>query len=723
MPADKRFLELQIKGPFGNDAVILSFSGREQISRPFEFNVEITSTEIAIKPADVIGIPLCVRLDRGDGKERFFHGYVSHMSAGETTEVVGEKKISYRNYRVRLVPWLWFLSRAARCFVFLPEKEEKSVMEILEKALERVKNELHVKVDWDDKTQGILDKAKLEHCVQFRETDFNFLSRMLEQYGVAYYFTHTKSEHKMVWAAPDSFGPAEEASVEFPATAGSQIQKDHILSWDHSYEFVSGKYTLSDYNFKTPSQDIKTEHVEKVELKNNAKYELYDYPGEYDDPAEGKALAESRIKEEQARFDTVSGSSQCKSFQAGVSFTLASHPSCPDEKGKQYLITAITHSATQPAPITSGGSGESYTNHFEAQLKDVPYVPPRLTPKPLVSGIQTATVAGPAGEEIHTDQFGRVKIHYHWDREGRAKRFTEGEKLFSWVRVAMPMAGKGWGMVAIPRVGQEVVVNFLDGDPDCPLIVGTVFNAEQTPHYPLPAERTKSYIRTNSSPGGSGYNELMFDDTAGKERFFMHAQYDMDVVTEHDARGLVGNDRHETVGVNLTQSVGGNKNITVAADQVESIGGNFELKIAANRETTIDGDDAETVGGEVHLTIGGAYNRDVGGDDSANVGGNVHLTAGGDIAIESGPANAVHIKANTIVIEAMMQISLKVGANFIDIGPAGISIQGTMLNLNSGGAPGQGKGSKPKKPKKAKEAKPPKPAEAWKSASGSKSRP
>ena len=733
-----RLLELQVKGPFGSEAVVLSISGREQISRPFEFHVELVSTELTLKPADVIGVPICVRLDRGEvDVPRYFHGYVSHMSAGDTTENIGDKKMSYRNYRVRLVPWLWFLSRAARCFVFHPEKETKSVMECLEKAIERVKKELHVDPKWEDKTDGLLDAPQVEHCVQYRETDFNFLSRMLEQYGVSYYFTHKENEHKMVWSSASSFEPAVESSVKYPSSAGTQTQEDHLLSWEHHYEFVSGKYMLNAYNFKTPSEDIKADKAQSVALGNNTGYELYDYSGEYDKKGDGTKLANFRILEEQTRFNTVSASSQCKTFLAGATFKIASHPSNADEVGKQYLITSISHSASQPAPISSGGNAASYSNRFEAQIKDVPFVPPRLTARPLVSGIQTATVAGPSGEEIHVDEHGRVKIHYHWDREGREKRFEEGQKLFSWVRVAMPIAGKSWGMMAIPRVGQEVVVNFLDGDPDQPLIVGSVYNAEQTPHYSLPDDKTKSYIKTNSSPGGDGYNELMFEDKASEERVFMHAQRDLDVRALNDAKYRVLANQHEIIGASktksdagdLTQLVWRDKILTVKRDQAEHIGGDFQLLIGKGEDggradIVIDKQEVKKVGaGGTHLTVEGPSKNEIGENYSTKVGGDVHLKAGGAIQIEAGPMGEVHIKANTIILEAMMQISFKVGPNFIDISPAAISIQGMITNINSGGAPGQGQSCQPEKPEAAIEAKPAEPAEAWDSKTGSKSRP
>jgi type VI secretion system secreted protein VgrG len=746
MSDEHRLLELHEKGPFTKDDVIISFSGREQISRPFEFYVEIMAKETKLTPDKIIGVPISVRLDRGEQDPRFFHGYVSHISIGEETEgKQNDAKVRYRTYRLRVVPWLWFLSRAARCYVFLPEKETKTVEDILTKAVERVKEFGHVKADYQDDTLGHLGLYSLEHCVQFRETDFNFLSRMLEQYGVAYYFEHSASGHKMRWARPDKFEKAKEFEVDLPQTAGGSTvnaKKDHLTSWEHHYEFVSGKYTLSDYNFKEAYEDYKTEWSksgEEISIKNNAKYELYDYPGEYDKKVSGTDHAHDRFREEQQRFNNVSGSSTCKTFSAGLRFKLTKHHSSTDEEGKEYLITSISHSASQPPPLSSGGSDAHYSNHFEAQAKPNEYVPPRLTPKPLVSGIQTATVAGATEDEIHVDEFGRIKVHYHWDREGRGKRFSEGNKLFSWVRVAMPMAGKSWGMMAIPRVGQEVVVDFIDGDPDCPLIIGSVYNSKQPPHYPLPAEKTKSYIKTNSSKGGEGYNELMFDDKADDEKLFMHAQKNMDVHVLNDSKEHIHNDRHEIIGTEKTKSDAGDlnqlvwrdKNLTIKRDQAEHIGGNFQLLVGKGDDGEggrvdifVEKQEVKQVGSDgVHLTVDGPSNQKIGGGYSTDVGGDIHLKAGGDILVAAGSAGEVHIKAMTITLEAQKQMSFKVGGNFIDIGPAGISIQGVMLKLNSGGAPAAPKPCKPEAPEAIAEAAPLKPETAWISKTGSKSRP
>lgn len=739
----ERFLHLQTPGPFSVSDVITSFSGREQLSRPFEFHLEVQSGNLLIKPEDAIGIAICIQLDGGEGKSpRYFHGYISHISLGESAEGTREgKMLSYRSYRVRIVPWLWFLSRAARSFIFLPEKEKKNIAEVLKEVKTRVDDTMHVKAEWDDKTDGFLDACEVEHCVQYRETDFNFFSRILEQYGITYYFEHTKDKHQLVMVnIKHEYLFALEKEVEFPVTTGGQGQADHITSWEHNYEFVTGKYVLNDYNFETPMENLITDEPpipSGISQKHVDKYEFYDAPGEYSEKGRGDVYATYRQREEQSRFNTVNASSTCRSFTSGRCFTLKKHPSCTDEEKKDYLITSISHSAAQPGPFSGEGS-ISYSNRFEAMSKKIHYQPPRLTPKPLVSGIQTATVAGGKEDEIHTDKYGRIKVHFHWDRISRDKRFNEGEKLFCWLRVAMPMAGKGWGMFSIPRVGQEVVVDFIDGDPDRPLVIGSVYNEQQMPHYNPEQHPTRSYIKTNSSKGGAGFNELMFEDLKDQERVFIHAQKDMDIRALNNATYHIHANHHEVIGSEKTKSDSGDfnqqvwrdKQITVKRDQAEHVMGNYQLLVgkgegdAGRMDIVIDKQEVKKVGlGGSHISIEGPSCNKVGGDYGLNVGGDVHLKAGGAVQIEAGAAGEVHIKAMNIILEATVQMSFKVGPNFIDIGPAGISIQGVMTNINSGGAPASGQPCQPETPEVAKPAEPAAPSEAWNSATGNKSRP
>lgn len=730
----KRLLELEPTGLFGDKAILVSLNGREELSNPFEFILSIASPKEQIQPEDVVGQPLAIRIDRGANDPRYIHGYISHLWAGDLSKSEGSSAAPSRMYRIRLVPWVWFMTRAARCFVYLPEKKEKSILEIFNELMKRVKAYGHVQTWHDAGAASILDTRKVEHCVQYRETDFNFFERTLERYGVSYYFKHEKDKHTLVLVDKNAFPNAVEAEVEYPKTAGGQANKDHIVGWEHAYEFVSGKWEQSDYNFKQPSTSLKvnTPMLGAIPLKNNSGYELYDYPNDYLLKDEGKTEADRRMEEEESRFNSVTGSATCKSFAPGYCFKLTMHHNSPSEQGKSYLLTSVTHSATQPGPFTSQSSAASYTNHFVCMPKEMQHRPLRQTPQPLLSSIQTAVVVGPKGEEIYTDEYGRVKVQFHWDREGK-----RDENTCCWVRCQQSVAGNSWGFMALPRIGQEVVVNFIEGDPDRPFITGCVYNAEQMPHYVLPDERAKSYIKTNSTKGGEGHNELMFDDLAGEERVYIHAQKNMDVRVLADSKERIFGNRHQIIGWEKDGQKGGDQRETIYEDkhlnvkrhQFDHVEGNVEMLVGegeaedgGNFDLAIEKQKSETVGGDSHLVISGDLNEKVEGGVSSIIGSDYHVKVGGNIAQEAGAAGEIHLKAGMkIIIEAGMQLSLVGPGGFIDIGPSGVTIQGIMVNINSGGSKGTGSGCQPKQAKKAKKAKPAKPEIAHNSTSGKKS--
>ncbi|MCC7335897.1 MAG: type VI secretion system tip protein VgrG [Pirellulaceae bacterium] len=567
----KRLLELIPSGLFGDKAIVTSLSGREEISQPYEFSLTIASPKDKLKPEEIIGQPLAVKIDRGDEEPRFVHGYISHMWAGDFSKTQDDKSAPSRMYRVRLVPWLWFLTRAARCFVYLPEKLEKSIQEVIDEVFKRVESYGHVQTWNEAGAASILKARKVEHCVQYRETDFNFLTRTLEQYGVFYYFRHEQDKHTLILSDQPNYQDAPESKVEFHPAEGGQIAIDTISSWEHMYEFVPGKYEQTDYDFKQPSTSLKVNAAKhsSIPLSNNSGYEVFDFPGEYEQKDDGEKEVIRRMEEEESRFNLVQGSSFCKSFSPGYTFKLTKHHSCPDEEGKSYLITSITHSATQAGTFSGQGQGDSYSNQFCCMPKESQFRPPRKTPRPYLPSVQTAVVVGPAGEEIYTDEFGRVKVQFHWDREGK-----RDENTSCWMRVSQVHAGVGFGGIDIPRVGEEVVVSFLEGDLDRPLVTGRLYHKESMPPFGLPASKTISGIKTKTYKG-SGYNEMSMDDTPGKEKINVHAQYDMATTVEHDDTQTVHNDRTITVNGTHTETIKKLTKITISE-------GAYEHKVAAN---------------------------------------------------------------------------------------------------------------------------------------------
>lgn len=710
---------IAVETPLGKDVLILTgFSGQEEMSRLFSYRLNMVSLRDAIAATDLVGKNISFSAVLPDGSPRHFNGFVSRLWGGGLAR-------DLRTYQVEVVPWLWFLTRTADCRIF----QKKTVPQIVEQVFQ----DLGFK-DYDtSKLKGSF--PEWEYCVQYRETDFNFVSRLMEQEGIFYFFEHRQGKHTLVLGnQTGAYRDLPESKVEFRQLTGGHFGKGALTSWEHQYEFCTGKWAQTDYNFETPSTDLMTKTNSMVKLPGIDKYEVYDYPGEYANKSDGAADTKLRMEQEETSFDVAHGVGNCYSFAPGGKFTLTKHPSKAEE-GKNYVVTSVQHAASQPIEVFStaggGGAGEEYHNAFTCIPASIVFRPARITPKPIISGAQTAVVVGPAGEEIHCDKYGRVKVQFHWDREGK-----KDEKSSLFVRVAHSVAGKKWGFVSIPRIGQEVVVHFLEGDPDRPLIVGSVYNNDQMPHYDLPAEQTKSYIKTNSSKGGDGFNELRVEDKAGKEQIFVHAQRNMDVRVKNDSLEQILNNRHQIIGSDKDGKKTGDqrelvyqdKHLNIKRHHVEHVEGNMQLTIGQGEaqggklDLLIEKNKTETIGGDHDLHVKKNRNEKVDGTASLSVGGDLHEKVGQNQALEAG--QAVHIKAGTtLILEAGAQLSLKGPGGFIDIGPAGISIVGTMVMINSGGAAGNGAGAKPQAPQDAKPAQPTKPDQADDSKTGYKSCP
>lgn len=703
-----------IDTPLGKDALLLSaFTGHEEMSRLFSYHVDLLSQKDDIAAKDIVGKNVTLSIQYADMSWRHINGHVSRF--GWTGK--GDRLTTYH---AEVVPWLWFLTRTSDCRIF----QQKNVPDIIKQIFKDL-GFTHFTVD---EIKGTHDPW--DYCVQYRETDFNFISRLMEQEGIFYYFKHEKGKHTLVLAdQKGAYKEGKETQMEMHRQSGPELY-DHLYSWEHAHEFRSGKWAQTDYNFETPSTSLMTSSNSVISLDGNGKLEFYDFPGEYEKKSEGDAETKLRMEEEEAPHDAVDGESNCRGFSPGVKFKVKKHPR-KSEEGKSYVITSVRHTVSLGSTYVvagDGSGGDLYRNTFTCIPDSVTFRPARITPKPMIHGAQTAVVVGPKGEEIYTDKYGRVKVQFHWDREGK-----KDEKSSCWIRVAQPSAGKQWGTMYIPRIGQEVVVTYLEGDPDRPLITGLVYNAEQMPAYTLPDEKTKSYVKTNTSMGGDGFNEIRFEDKKDKEQIFIHAERNMDQRVKNDSMERVINNRHLIVGVpdeggkgDQMELVHRDKHLNIKRHHVEHIEGNLELlvkgKDGGNVDISIDKKRTETIGGDNELHI--KKNKKVKIDQSKHetIGSEHHEKVGMKYALESG--QEVHIKSGmTLILESGTQLTLKVGGNFIDINPAGVSIQGTMVMINSGGAPGQGTGAMPEAPQDAKEAKPTKPDEADNSKTGKKSCP
>lgn len=662
---------------------VRSIAVQEHLSRLFQIEAELSSENGAIDFDKIVGHNATIRLKVNQGTTRYFNGFVSRF-----VQVANQG--GYAHYRATLVPWLWFLTRTADCRIF----QEKSTPEIIEEVFKA-----HGFTDYQLKLSG--SYAKWEYCVQYRETDFNFVSRLMEQAGIYYYFTHDNAKHHLVLADSASSHKASPGydAVEFSELDKGGAPRQVVKAWTVEKEVQPGAYSLNDFDFKKPKASLRSSS--SISRQHGAsQFEIYDYPGEYVEHGEGDRLAKVRIEELQSQFDIRRGQASARGLAVGAVFTLKNHPR-PDQN-KEYLITGVSLHADAGEFASGGneGGGEFFSCNFSVIEKTQPYRASRQTPKPTVQGLQTAIVVGPKGEEIYTDKFGRVKVQFHWDRYAKAD-----ENSSCWIRVSQGWAGKQWGSIYLPRIGQEVIVEFLEGDPDRPLITGRVYNGEAMPPYDLPAEKTKSTLKSNSSKGGAGFNEIRFEDKKGSEQVFIHAEKDEDIRVKNDAREWIGHERHLIVKKHQIELVERDKHSTVKGDEFakikgdlneHTVGGHFE-KIDGSDHLTVGLGQSVSVGIDASLKVGSNWNNEAGSKISLKAGTDIHAKSGASYAVDAG--STIHIKAGaSVVIEAGAQLSLKVGGNFIDINPGGVFIKGTMVMINSGGAAGSGGGSSPTAP-------------------------
>ncbi len=718
-------IESPVKHKDGEAFRLVALSGHEEMSRLFHFTLDLTSERKDIPPQEIVGKPVSFSFQDAKNQPRWFHGLVSRFTAG-----TGEEGV--RRYHAEVVPWLWFLTRTSDCRIF----SKKTVPKILEEVFS------DFPMGEYEKLKPSRDYGVWEYCVQYRETDFNFVSRLMEQEGIFYYFRHEKGRHVLVLGDSTKAYRSESPEIRYEYSYATEPKKESIIRWERQYQFVSAKYALTDYNFQewrtsgeqklSSFEETSSEAKKKLPTMDPSKHELFDFPGEYEKKEDDKAYSEVYMQEEAAGHDVASGTSLYEYFGAGSKFKLTEHPGGGGEN-IEYALTSIEHSASD----SSGGEGvgQTYVNQFTCIPSDVLFRPPRVTRKPVIYGVQSAVVVGPKGKEINTDKFGRVQVQFFWDRRG--SRLQKEQEQPCWIRVGQIMAGKNWGAMFIPRVGQEVMVTFLEGDPDRPMITGLVYNADQPPPYNPEEEATKSYLKTNSSPGGDGFNELRFEDKKDKEQIFLHAQRNMDVRVCNDSLTCIGGNRHQIIGWEKDGAKGGDqrelvyqdKHLDVKRNQVEHIEGDLLLTVGkgeasggGNLDLVVEKNYAETIGGDNDIHVIENRKEKVDIDQSLTVGGSQQEKVGMKHAVEAG--QEIHLKAGmTVVIEAGVQLTLKAAGGFVDIGPAGVTIQGTLVNINSGGAPGVGSGSAPTAPQDAHEAKPTRPDTADDHKTGQKSTP
>lgn len=670
---------LLVKTPLGKDDLLLvGFSGHEAISQLFSFRLELLAknqTQIAFDK--LLGQKINVQLGLPGGKFRYFGGICNRFSQGA-------RGPEFTSYSLEMAPQLWLLTRRAQSRIF----QQKAVPDILKKVFDGL--------DVSYELQGSFPPR--DYCVQYRETDFNFACRLMEEEGIYYFFKHTADGHKMVLAnTPQSHADMPEKNTVIFETvdSGHLRDEDRIYEWEKAQELRSGKYLLWDHSFELPHKHLEADKsipesvsvgkvTHKLKVGGNDKLELYDYPGEYAqrfdgiDPGGGdraadvqkifqdnKRTVEIRMQEEALPSLLVHAAGGCRQWTSGYKFNLQRHF---DADG-QYVVTSVQHSARLPAHYRSGdGQGFRYHNSFTCIPSALTYRPPRTTPKPVIHGTQTAVVVGPSGEEIFTDKYGRVKVQFHWDREGKNDANSS-----CWVRVGSIWAGKQWGAVHIPRVGQEVLVAFQEGDPDQPIIMGSVYNADQMPPYALPGNKTQSGIKSRSSlkGGTDNFNELRFEDKKGSEEVYFHAEKDFDRVVENN----------DTLKVGSSKADDGSQTIDIYKDRTETVQTGNELVTIKQGTRTINvntGDDTHNVK-QGNRTV----NVDQGNDTHNIKQGNraVVISMGNDsLAIKMGN-QTTKLDLGASNTEAMQSITLKVGQNSITIDQMGVTIKGMMVTV------------------------------------------
>jgi len=628
---------IAIESPYSTtDLVGTRLRGTEEISKPFRFTLQMISDSATIEASELVGSKVSLGVFPYDEvDQRWFNGYVSSFVAGEAdTEVDG-----YREYEIEVVPWFWLLKLTRNSRIF----QEKTAPQILAQVFDD-----QGFTDYEDRLRGVY--STLEYCVQYNESDFDFASRLMERFGIYYYFMHEKSKHTMVLGDQVSqYTPADQGKVEF-STRVFAAEEMCVQNWRRRGTLKTGAVVLNAYNFETSATKLETSENTIVNFTAAKDYEYYDAGQNYGKAADGAALAGFGMEREEAQTDIATGRSACVSFSPGYKFSLSKHPDAAENT--DYVLTQVLHEADEPfhfsddernaatadgepAPVTG------YYNSFTCIPAKTVFRPQLETPRPQITGLQTAVVTGPQGQEVYVDKFGRIKVQFHWDRDGDGD-----DKSSCWIRVAQNIAGSQFGSIYHPRVGHEVLVDFINGDPDRPLVTGSVYNDRNMPPYALPDNVTQIGLKTKSIDNGTTqtFNELRFEDKTGKEEIYLHAERDFTRVVENNDSLKVGYD--------------------VKAD------GNQDIEIYNNRTTTLEnGNDTLT------LSTGDRITTLDSGDDVLTV-------ASGDrsVTIDQGD-HTVTVSSGSSTIEAGTAIELKVGSNSLKIDSQGVTIKGAIVSV------------------------------------------
>jgi type VI secretion system secreted protein VgrG len=639
-----------------DELLFSSFAGTEGLSRPFSYRVDLYSEDPEIAAADLLRTPLRIEVDLPEGGIRYIHGLVrSFTQLGQREDLTA--------YRAEIVPWTWFLSISQECRIH----QEKSVLEIIK----TVFDDLGLS-DFDDRCSRSYPKR--EYCVQYRESHLNFVSRLMEEEGIFYFFEHGEDAHTLVLADGNTaFDPVKGHAEVRMWNKGVRFE-DGVTELEREHAAHPGRVTLKDYDYLQPTLTLRSE------LEGDSPEEVYDYhPRRYTTLDRGDRYARVLLEGHESRREVVYGRARCRHFESGKTFELLDH--YRDDANQEYALLQVSHAGrVGDFWARQAGSEVDYDVNFVAVPKSVPFRPPRIAVKPTVKGPQTAEVVGKQGEEIWTDEHGRIKVQFHWDREGQ-----RDEHSSCWVRVASPWAGKSWGKIHLPRIGQEVVVEFLEGDPDHPLVTGSVYNVEQPPPYPLPADQTKSGMKSRSSKGGGGYNEISIDDKKGSEAVTIHAQKDMSTTVLHDDTQTVRNDRSITVDGIHTETIKKNTTIRITeGDHVHDVvAGKAEHHVKKDMIENYDANQVTAVGKEITITAGDKITIKTGQSSIVLQKDGKITIIGKNVAIEG--TKDVKIDAPKVAVSGGKEAKLGVSNQQITCDTTKVGVSGAAINSSAVG--------------------------------------
>ncbi|MBY8309574.1 type VI secretion system tip protein VgrG [Vibrio fluvialis] len=632
--------QFHVEGLEDDTLVVRGFDGQETLSSErmngqllneqpchgFRYELELASRLANLTPDMVVDKVAELTLYRDDILVQRVNGIVRRFTQGDTGH-------HHTFYSLTLVPALERLSLRHNSRIF----QLNTVPEILSIVLQEM--------GINDYAFALTrDCAQREFCVQYRETDLDFFHRLAAEEGLVYSFIHEEGKHTLIFSDATESLPKLGEPIPYNTLAGGMIESPYISALSVHTQSEVSQTALQDYSFKKPAYSFAQQAVGTEMDYQQPDYEHFDAPGRYKDDVSGKVFSQIRLDYLRRNARTATGKSNQPLLRPGVKFDLQEH--LDDTLNRDWLVVSVTSQGTQPQALEeAGGHGATtYANQFTLIPAHRTW---RATPqaKPQVDGPMIATVVGPEGEEIFCDEHGRVKLHFPWDR------YSNGDEHSScWVRVSQGWAGSQYGMIAIPRIGHEVIVSFLNGDPDQPIVTGRTYHATNTAPYTLPDNKTKTVLRTETHQG-QGYNELSFEDQAGSEQIYLHAQKDFDGLIENDHTRVIKHDKH----------------LTVENDRFTQIKNNQ------------------------HLIVGGESRESVTGNRTLMVEGSLHVKTGSVWVNESG--TEVHIKAGQkVVIEAGSEITVKAGGSFVKVDPAGVHLSGAGVNLNSGGSPGSGSG-------------------------------